>query len=126
MSEPIISPWIIYLIDVAHAVESLAMAGATAAGVACVVLLFGVTFDSDDEFGALGRKYVKRVAAALAACLLVLLLAPSRAALVGMVVANEVTYERVEGAGELAGKAREAVRHDVLEIIEAVREADDE
>jgi hypothetical protein len=126
MSEPIISPWIIYLIDVAHAVESLAMAGATLSGITLVVCLLGVILDDYNEWGAASKRYIKRVAAALAVCLLVLLLAPSRAALVGMVVANEVTYERVEGAGELAGKAREAVRHDVLEIIEAVKEADDE
>lgn len=106
---PIVSPWLVYLAGVSMSVRIvLAMSS---------IVVFAYPFFkwmNDDPMGIpLDKKLVKRNIIIGCIVLGLGLLTPSRETIAAMVVAQNVTYERVESAGNIV----EDVYSDVIQLL---------
>ena len=112
---PVISPWIFYLMSVANAVKVIAFAVGGIVGLAWVIM---APFEGvEGDF----RKFCKesRVAIAIFIVLIMLgVLTPSESVITKMVVAQNVTYERVEAATDVV----QTVYEDIMGLFEEGKE----
>ncbi len=110
---PIISPWFFYLFEVAEGVKLIATIFALAAGVvfsASALMLL-------DVYGEDYRKFLKLVkisAVTLSASIIVCIFCPSQDTLTKMMLAQNITYERVNTAADVV----EVVYEDILSLFE--------
>lgn len=116
--EPIINPWVIYLFSVACNVSFAACLISVICGTGAIIC--GVV--SLVEGHTTGKKAAKRAAICAAGALLVAVVIPDRNTMIAMIVANEVTEDRISEAGEFASGVREAIKADIIEIIQAVED----
>ena len=108
---PVINPWVFYFMSVADGIGIFAF-------VASVVLAFIVALffkRADDEKGfdqeAFDRyiKATKKAATAFAIAVFVAITVPSSETIMQMLVAQNVTYERVEAAGDIVQEVYEDI-----------------
>lgn len=122
---PVISPWFFYWVDVLGGLKSTAfLLSIIGPAVAGVISLFA-TVDSDDDTVDLVKTCWKRGWPLIPLLVLIATFCPCRKTMISMVVAREITYERLEKLPSLGG-IRETLKQDVIDIIEAtVKEEDD-
>jgi len=118
MGQPIISPWLIYLISTLY---KLGVICAALAIMLVAVLALGlVIFFTDHDFEDFMERW-KVFAGVAAACLFftgVSILIPSRNEMYAMVVAKEITYERVDKMLEGGKNLRQQLLEDISFIIQ--------
>lgn len=141
--EPVISPWIIYLLGVCDClgvafvaiivISGLLTAGFTVAGVVCHFDAMESEGQAREEKEEKEEKEVWRNLLFYAKTAFVFLIissvlrvsTPSRNTLACMIVANEITEDRVSfvasKTGEAAGSVREIVKKDIVDIILATK-----
>jgi hypothetical protein len=129
--EHIISPWFIYLL---HLVGGL-VGGFTVIAIFIGIALFvcGIYFmeelidlNSDDKERLSFKRWVRRLITAGIISLLLAIFIPSKTTLIGMFVANKVTYNNVEKAIEAGKNVKEELKKDIIDIIEAIQKEDAE
>ena len=115
---PIISPWVIYFSSIADQLNawsgifgSLLFIAAVVAFICAAVSKFA--WEDDDEYEVcktIGVKSLKIAALLLA----IAIITPGETTITKMVVAHNVTYERVEAAADTV----ETVYNDIMELFE--------
>lgn len=111
MSEPIISPWIFYLINVFVNLQGAMMIIIIFSGIG--IIAFGVFTiiaacnddedeDEEEEIFHMFLKWLKRSTIIFLISLTILLLIPSKETMYTMLVADQVTYENVDALGDSA------------------------
>lgn len=131
--EPIISPWLIYLISRCDTVISfLCGALVTIGAVAGVVLIFtgglsATSIDDDDKQPLRAAlPYIKKSAVVFLILSVLYLIVPSKNTLICMIVADNITEDRVsfvaDEAGETVDSVRETIKEDIIDIIRATKE----
>lgn len=106
---PVINPIWFYLISVCDAVKTLAI-GALMLGACCLLALFmvGCGFIDELEWGKL-LPITKKVSIAVAIVICVAIFCPSQKTIEKMLVAQNVTYERVEQATDVVSNVYEDI-----------------
>ena len=122
--EPVISPWVVYLVGTIGSIRGCFIAAAAIlCGAAFMTSVIAAIYSSERDADtrataiALLRKF--RIGIPI---VLISILMPSQKTVIGMIVASEITEDRVVKAGELALDLREYIKADILDIITAVKE----
>lgn len=116
---PIINPWVFYAIDVVDGLKMIA-----ALGIACIISVIAVTgifaviefdilYEVTDKCKKL-TKIIKRLIVILIALAMFCVLVPGSKTITKMVIAQNVTYERVGAAADNVQKVYE----DFMELLE--------
>lgn len=95
----IISPWIIYLIALLDAVDTVAIFGLVV-GFGGFILFTTTAIEEDDETAIKHRSIAKKIKWLGIISLILVTLIPSRKDMYTMLVADTVTYEMVDTVGE--------------------------
>lgn len=113
---PVISPWIFYATYVAEGVTFLAVVIAIVAGIAYVaakvVSLFGDFSGEDDEDYIKIRKASKTFGTVALVAIILSIFVPGEKTITKMIVAQNVTYERVEAATDVV----QTVYEDIMDL----------
>ena len=95
---PVISPWVFYAISVADVVKFAAAIFAIFIGIGAIITTLANRFDygEDDEDYLKWKPIAKRTTIVATVCLVFAIFIPSEKTITKMIVAQNVTYERVE------------------------------
>jgi len=126
---PIVSPWIIYLMGIVDNIRDACIVVLIFSSMALVVAAVGYyvnLYDEDEKGIEMSKRFIRKSLPTVVLCILILLFVPARNTIVGMIVAENLTYDRVEklvdtGAGSLDA-VRQALKQDVIDIIEAIQD----
>lgn len=116
---PVISPWFFYLSYILGNLSFILSVAAVLAAIVCVIL-FCVTvgYYCDSDFRDEAKRYCRALKTIVVPVTIALLVAasvfPDSATLTKMVVAQNVTYERVEGAADIV----QTVYEDIMNLFE--------
>lgn len=115
---PVISPWVFYFMSVADSLGEAAFAAAILFGIAWggltlykIVVMLDGDYDEEEQVTA---KLIKPLGIVFAIALIITIFAPSSSTITKMLVAQNVTYERVEAAGDVV----QEVYEDIMELFE--------
>ena len=112
MNEPIISPWIFYLLSV---IDNLRCAVSTTIGVILVVLFcYPLWNDYDEDF-----KWLKRLFTTLGVSGILLVFIPTSDVIIKMTIAQHITANNIEKAGNLTELAVDKI---IEKVVKAARE----
>lgn len=114
--EPIINPWMIYLIGNIHS-ANVALTIMTF-GVCFITLFIWVTHYAEDEPLKAERLFFTPFAVFL---IILATLTPNSKTLTAMVIANEVTYDRVDSLKATVGDIHNIVKQDIIEMIQEIK-----
>ena len=124
----IISPWVVYLISIATGAKTvcgvLGALGGIGLGAAmfCWFMSYGSEY-KDDINACKAARHAMRILILPVLVLAVAAIAiPDKRTCIAMIIAQEMTYERVDRLVEAGGDVRQAVKQDIIEIIQAVTE----
>lgn len=125
---PIIDPWIVYAIGIVQGVRDWSTAVAIVAGIIFAVGLLCWTICKVDrdyaDYVPTWARMTNRSALVFAIFMFLAIFAPSRRTVVWMVVADNVTYERVEDAAKIGKDIKDELQADILAIIDAINKSD--
>ena len=113
---PVISPWVFYALSVTTAIKVIGTIAATlftiVAGI-FIVIKYTEEFDygTDSEDYKTASKILKKVIPATILCILIAIFTPSSNTITKMIVAQNVTYERVEMAADTVQTIYEDIMH---------------
>lgn len=115
---PVISPWVFYAMSVADGLNSIALAGLVVSGGLILVLTILLFVSLDDCFevetvGAI-KKFLKTALIAMLISCLLTVLVPSEKTIGKMIVAQNVTHERMEVVADTV----ETVYNDIMSLFE--------
>lgn len=112
MNESIISPWIFYLLSV---IDNLRCAVFITIGVTLVVLFFYPCWnDNDEDF-----KWLKRLFITLGVSGILLVFIPTSNVIIKMTIAQHITANNIEKAGNLTELAVDKI---IEKVVKAARE----
>ena len=111
---PIISPWVFYLMSVTEAVSAISILTAVFGGIAWAVVsgLRVFCWEKDEEGYEELQKLGKNLRRIFAIALILSVVVPGEKTAVRMVVAQNVTYERVETATDVV----QTVYEDIMDL----------
>lgn len=114
---PVISPWVFYLMPTASKVQVLALVVAIVLLIAWAICsLIGLfELDLDNEMSAKAMGAAKKLIAPIIVATLVYIVTPSSTTVTKMIIAQNVTYERVETVTDTV----ETVYNDIMELFES-------
>lgn len=120
---PIISPWFFYLANLSH---SLICMSFVAIFCASVIGLFAWLEASEkdlskEEYDAAYNKHGKKCIFTIIISILLLIFLPSEQTCIKMLLANNITYERLE----LVGTSVQSIYEDIIAIAEKAVEVED-
>lgn len=125
--KPIISPWLIYLIDLFDNLKGLLTLSLILLG--CVVLLLSVfcflcyiDYEQNDDPIATCKKYLKKLVIWLCVSVLLFTAIPSKNTMYTMLVLENVTIENIQAIGKTG---KDAVDYIVDQIDKVVNEDDE-
>ena len=101
MNTPIISPIWFYMMDAGRTVDFFASLIMTVSTILLVVFLVGKAINDDDFTNVDYKKLFKIIAILLSISAFVSTAIPSQDTMMKMLVAQNITYERVEGGKEM-------------------------
>ena len=106
MAEPIISPWLIYAIDILNSISNAANIVCWLSLAAFSVILFGnlIGLDLTDEFIHDYARVYKRIAVVFLASFLVATIVPNKQTSYEMLAASYVTPANVEHAADILSR----------------------
>lgn len=123
--EPIISPWLIYVIGQVDKIEGVCFLFAMLAGIASVISTIFWVGNAHEPAVTVAKK-VSRIAYPLFIFLIIpFVVIPSSKTIIGMVVAQNVTTDNVCDALKFGEDIKETLKADVFEIIEAIQEREE-
>lgn len=120
MSEPIINPWVFYLIGLCDNVSVVCAAAAIVLLLLAVVLTITMVLDGD-LVDKIMRKTVVILYAVGGVSLLLAVFIPSGTTVTAMVAANNITPETVAAVGKPVTEAAEAITRVIVQTIKEVR-----
>lgn len=120
MSEPIINPWVFYLISLCDKVSVAITAVAFVLVVLAVFLTTCMVVDGDPAGKSL-RKIVAILYAVGGVSALLAVFVPSGTTVTAMVAANNITPETVAAVGQTVTEAAEAITRIILQTINEVQ-----
>jgi hypothetical protein len=108
---PIISPWMIYAIDTIDSLkEFFKLVTILSTFVLAIMVLISLDdYDGTQKYG----KRMKQLAMFILMCFTVMCVVPSSTTLTKMVIAKNVTYERVDTAKDVV----EQIYNDILDVV---------
>ena len=116
--EPIISPWVFYLIGIVPGLAVIAIVTAIiAAIVSLLVIPFVIEGDCSDETGA---KWWKRTIPLCVFCALLFVLLPTQTTLYKMIAASYITPDNIGVAVDGVVATKEVLVRDAISIIQAI------
>lgn len=126
MNEPIISPWLIYFINLANPIKILAVL-TTAASIIVGIQAFLNSKDAYDkkyapEKIAMANSVFKTCKIVIAISLVVAIFVPCKSTIYKMIAASYVTPANVQAAGKLTDEAVDKV---IEKIIDAIKKFED-
>lgn len=103
--KPIISPWLIYLIDLFDNLKglfsiALILLGCVAAVLLLIWLLFSVDYEQDNNFVIACKKYLKKSIIWLGISSLLFTAIPSKNTMYTMLVLDNVTTDNIQAIGK--------------------------
>ena len=110
---PVINPWVFYFMSVADGLGVAALIAAILLGLGWAALTiakiaFIVTDDYDEE-EKITAKLINPLGIAFAIALIITIFTPTSKTITKMLVAQNVTYERVEAAGDVVQEVYEDI-----------------
>ena len=120
MSEPIINPWVFYLISLCDKVSVVSTAVALVLVGLAVLLTIGMAIDGDPDDKSL-RKMVVILYAVGGVSALMAVFVPSGTTVTAMVAANNITPETVAAVGQTVTEAAEAITQVIVQTIKEVQ-----
>lgn len=126
--EPIISPWFIYLLGVVSNLGVVLCVLLVALGLAgCISGAAGFFMRCDgDDGAALAIKVAKTAVTWFCILLVIAVFIPSERHIIGMIVANNITYERAETILKNGKTLKEELKRDAIDVIMALRDEEKE
>lgn len=112
---PIISPWVFYLMPIVEKINFIAGAILIIGGISALIFVI--------EIGPVGDpfpKWLKGVFIGLIFALVVFVFTPSEKTITKMILAQNVTYERVEAVSDTV----ETVYNDIMELFDDEEDTD--
>lgn len=95
MSEPLISPWLIYLVSVCDNISSISMALSIMFGVATAYCGVGLVLETNEKFRNKLVTTFKITLCAVVMSLTAVLFVPTKEIAISMVIANVITRENI-------------------------------
>lgn len=115
---PVISPWVFYAMSVVNGLNAISTAGLIVSGLLIVALTIILLVSMDDclEEKTIGatKKFLKTAFIAMLVSCLLAVFVPSEKTIGKMIVAQNVTYERMEAVTDTV----EAVYNDIMDLFE--------
>ena len=129
--EPIISPWLIYFLGIADAINLVLGIVFVGLGVGIFALILASVFsfaagegcddkDVDVIRGRACKKAVKRLIAPLVLSLFMVILMPSKNTIIGMIVAKNITRDNIASVIKAGKSIKEEVKSDLADIIRLI------
>jgi len=109
---PIISPWFFYLLQIVEGLGVSFVIAASAMGLYGAVKWFIIITEGDEEDYQKGAKAGKKVLIAMIVFWFLSVLVPTKTTCLEMLVAQNVTYERVE----IVGQTVEDIYNDIISL----------
>lgn len=113
---PIINPWMIYIIDTIDSLKGF-LKFLTLVSMFVLAALALISLDDSDSAKPLGKR-MKHLAIFTLVCFIVTVIVSSSATLTKMVIAKNVTYERVDMAQDIVKQ----VYNDILNVVKQDKE----
>nr|DAR45552.1 MAG TPA: hypothetical protein [Ackermannviridae sp.] len=120
MNDPIINPWVFYLISLCDNVSVVCTITAMVFVVMAVVMTIGMAIDGDPDDKSL-RKIVVILYAVGGVSALLAVFVPSGTTVTAMVAANNITPETVAAVGQTVTEAAEAITQVIVQTINEVQ-----
>lgn len=120
MSEPIINPWVFYLIRLCDKVSVASTAVALVLVALAMFLTIGLVIDGDFVDKRISKMVVILYAVGGVSALLAVFV-PSGTTVTAMVAANNITPETVAAVGQTVTEAAEAITRVIVQTIKEVR-----
>ena len=95
MSEPLISPWLIYLVSVCDNISSISMALSIILGLATVYCGVGLVLETNEKFRKKLVTTFKITLCAVVVSLTAVLFVPNKEVAISMAIANVITKENI-------------------------------
>ncbi|MGL5960872.1 MAG: hypothetical protein ACRCZ0_02830 [Cetobacterium sp.] len=111
---PVINPWLIYLVDLLGKINILLIAGLILSAMALLFLGVAVFFKDDNLDVGDGISVCRLLAKTCCIFLVLLAVIPSKNTALGMVIARQVTVEKVD-------ISKEIIKNIYKEILEAIK-----
>lgn len=126
--DPIVSPWTIYLIEVAHASKGVFMAASVILTIALLPLTMAYVVntadDNEEEADLLGGWGIKIV------CLLIVstcfaIIIPNKTTAYGMVVASKVTPDNLQKMKAEGIEIKDVLKEDIVDVLKELEDGGD-
>ena len=111
---PVINPWVFYLMHLADRLQNCLLGTLIVSGMAVIVSIIFYADAYAEEDLARYKKYLKTAIAASVASGVVLAFIPGSTTITKMLIAQNVTYERVE----VATNTVQSVYEDIMDLFE--------
>ena len=120
--KPIISPWIVYLIDLLDNFQgtisiTLVVLGFTIIGLGLAWILFSIDFDQDDSIIITCKKYLKKSIIGFVISGLLFEVVPSKDTMYLMLTLNNVTTENMQTIGKTGKDVVDYVTDQIDKIV---------
>lgn len=121
--EPIISPWLIYLICIIGHIHTLGVV-VLVSSVMALLIIFKVSM-MENTYNET-KKFLKAVIIVIFISLFTTIFIPTEKTVITMIVADNITYERVEKVTKGSSDIKNALKQDVIDIINGIRKEKEE
>lgn len=120
MNEPIVSPFLVYMIGVCDTVWTGALCVAMVGAIFCTMVFILASLDACDygEFDKKAAKLLKTLFFVTCVCALLALFVPSSETAIAMLVAKNVTPETIRLAGKTATESVEIITKTILQAVQ--------
>jgi len=126
--EPIISPWLVYLLGVVNGVSTTFVTIAVISGVILAILLLagviqimiGLDYGEEDEDYIRGKACISAVKKHVWVFIVTLFLAviiPSRNTIIGMIAAKNITRDNIASVIKAGKSVKDEIKSDIADII---------
>jgi len=123
--EPIVNPWIWYFVGLAGNFGNLCawVTFVTGVGLVCCIVFLYVNADSTEpHISGISKKAVRKTSKILVviliAFILFLVFAPSESTVLKMYISKKITRDTMKNTKGVTGDIREAIKRDIIEIIQ--------
>lgn len=124
MNDPIISPWLIYLISLSNHLIGVSMVVAVVA--ATMAFFYGLFWDIhiDEARGVRYKNVFRKSIIALCVACFIGMVVPNESTIYKMIAASYVTPANIQATGELADKAVDKVIDKIADAIQKFERSD--
>ena len=129
--EPIVSPWLVYVLGIIDDVKLVIVVAAII--VTGVMLSLGVVWfmelesykSNKDELEQRKKMCIKTLVIAICVWLLSIFI-PTRNTLIGMLVAENITYSRVDRTIQTGKQLHQTIKRDILDLIDKLNHKEED